>query len=618
MTEASRPGRALAVAAGLLLLAAAWPGGPLAFLPPLLRWPLVAGALAGGWHASRPGEPKANLALERILVGLVLSTYALLKLPGLHASWTDDNIYFQMAVRLAAGELPYRDFFFAHPPVHLLVPAAIFGAAGFSVGLAKAIPVVAQGLAGFLLWRALRPTSRVLAISALALHLLAYQVLMGSSDMDGENLATALLMAGLLAASAARPALAGVLAGLATGTVLYAAAGAAAIGVASALRGGRAALRFAAGLAATLAVVFGSAWAIGGERFLSGVFGFHAAKAPGPGRAAVLGADGLAATAGGWFQNLVLDLTGPAATRSAALHAPLLTAALLGAMVLGAVLLRRDGPPRIERLAPPTLAGVAATGLLGAALFAVQGAVLPERYPFYDVPAVPFLAMLGGFAAAAAWRVVSTSTGRRATGAAAAGLALFASHPLLAGALQARAFPEEERRRGEEVRYTWRDPEILAGPAQLSRTLLWSERRVRGEPEPGWRQAMWNKAQTFSTAGAIAEAVRSGSAPGETLTGASTLAPLVALLAGRRMAAGEIDTNQKRFATGSLQDDDLVARALADRVRFVLAAPRSHFTEELLERDPRWATHFERDHVFEDSGLSRAGPVRLVLYRRRR
>ncbi len=29
------------------------------------------------------------------------------------------------------------------------------------------------------------------------------------------------------------------------------------------------------------------------------------------------------------------------------------------------------------------------------------------------------------------------------------------------------------------------------------------------------------------------------------------LAPLVSLLADRRMAAGEVDTNQKRFATGS-------------------------------------------------------------------
>ena len=364
-------------------------------------------------------------------------------------------------------------------------------------------------------------------------------------------------------------------------------------------------------------MVFGGAWAVGGERFLSGVFGFHAAKAPGAGRVAVLGAEGLAAAAEGWLQNLALDLTGPAATRSAALHAPLLAAALLGALVLGAVLLRADGPARWSRLAPGTPEGAAAVGLLGAALFALQGAALPERYPFYDVPAAPFLAVLGGFAAAAAWRVVSSSPGGRAAWWASAGAALFASHPLLAGALQARAFPEEERRRGEEVRYAWRDPEALAGTAQVSRALLWSERRVRGEAEPGWRQAMWNKAQTFSTAAAIAEAVRSGSAPGETLTGASTLAPLVALLAGRRMAADEIDTNQKRFATGSLRDEDLVERALADRVRFVLAAPRSHFTEALMERDPRWAPHFERDRVFEDDGLSRAGPVRLVLYRRR-
>jgi hypothetical protein len=614
--HALRPAPLLAGIA-LLLLAAAWPGGPLAFVPPVLRWPLLAGALAVGWRATRSGEPRAGLLLERTLVGLVLATFALLKLPGLHASWTDDNIYFHMAVRLAGGEWPYRDFFFAHPPVHLLVPAAVFGLAGFSVGLAKAIPVVAQGLAGFLLWRALRPSSRVLALAALTLHLLAYQVLMGSSDMDGENIATALLMAGLLAAATARPALAGALAGLAAGTVLYAAAGVLALGAACALRGRRAAARFAAGLAASVAVVFGGAWAIGGERFLSGVFGFHAAKAPRAGRAAVLVADGLVAAAGGWLQNLALDLAGPAALRAATFHAPLLAAALLGAVVLAVALLRRDGPPRRARLAPGTPEGAAAVGLLGALLFAAQGAALPERYPFYDVPAVPFLAALGGLAAVAAWRALSSTPGRRQLAWLAAGLAAFALHPILAAAAQRQAFPEEARRRGEPVRYAWRDPEALVGLAQVSRALLWSERRVRGEPEPAWRQAVWNKAHAFTTAGRIAAAVRDGSAPVETLTGASTLAPLVALLAGRRMAAGEIDTNQKRFATGSLRDEELLARALADRVRFVLASPRSHFTEELMERDPGWSSRFERHQVFEDAGLSRAGPVRLVLYRRR-
>jgi hypothetical protein len=196
-------------------------------------------------------------------------------------------------------------------------------------------------------------------------------------------------------------------------------------------------------------------------------------------------------------------------------------------------------------------------------------------------------------------------------------MAAFACHPLLAAVAQGRAFPEEARARGEEVLYPWRDPEALAGLGRVSRALFWSDRRVKGEPEPAWRHYLWNKTLAFSTAREIAAQVRAGSAPGETLTGASMMAPLVALLADRRMAAGEVDTNQKRFTTGSLRDDDFLDRVLADRVRFVLAAPRSHFTEALMEGDPRWASRFARDRVFEDAWLSRAGPVRLVLYRRR-
>lgn len=618
---AERPPRAVLAAAAALLVAAAWPGGPLGFLPPPLRWPLVLGGLAAAWRAARrPGQPP-TLSLDRALAGLVLVTFALLKLPGLRASWSDDNVYFHLAVRVAEGELPYRDFFFAHPPVHLAVPALAFRVAGFSVGLAKALPALAQGLAGLFLWRALRRGSRVQALAALALHLTAYQVLMGASDLDGENLATCFLAAGLAAAAAARPGLAGALGGLAIGTVLYATAGAGALAVACALGGRRAALRFGAGLTAALAVVFGGGWLAGGRAFLDAVFGFHAAKLPSAGRAAVLSADGLWAAAGGWLQNLALDLGGPAALRAAALHAPVLAAALLGALALGAAAWRVGRSGLRAEVAPGAPAWGALVGLCGVALFVAQGAALPERYPFYDVPAYPFLAALGGYAAWGAWRALVGPAGpapsRPAARWALAGAALFAAHPALGEAAQARIFPEEGRRRGEVVAYPWRDPEALAGLAQVSRVLLWSEQRVRGTPEPGWRQAMWNKALAFSTAREIAAHVRAGSAPGETMTGASTLAPLVALLAGRRMAAGEVDTNQKRFTTGSLGDDDLSVRALADGVRYVLAAPRSHFTEALLETDPRWATRFVRERVFEDPWLSRAGPVRLVLYRRR-
>jgi hypothetical protein len=419
-------------------------------------------------------------------------------------------------------------------------------------------------------------------------------------------------MAALLAAASGRPLAAGALAGGAVGTVLYAAAGAGAVGVACALRGRRAAARFAAGLAAAIAGVFGASLALGGRAFLDGVFGYHGAKAPAAGRAAVLGA-GPADAAAGFLRNLGADLAGPAAVRSLAFHAPLHLAAALGAAALAASLAaRRRAPARAELPAADALALAAVAGTL---LAAAQGAVLPHAYAFYGVPAFPWLALLGGYGAWRAARALRAPGRARAW--AIGGLAAFALHPLVRAAADRAAFPEEARRAGERVEYPWRDPDALAGPARVTRALLWKDHRVRGAPEPPWRHALWNKAHAFSTAEEIAAHVRAGSAADETLAGGSTLAPLVALLAGRRLAAGEVDTNEKRFAAGSLDDADLLRRALDDRIAFVLASPRSHFTEALLERHPGWSRWFVRDRAFLDPALSRAGPVRLVLYRRR-
>ncbi len=604
----SRHAVALAIGLGA---AAAWPGGPLAFLAPALRWPLVALAVA----AAAVGPGRRTIVLEHAAAALVLLGFTLVELPGLHAGWGDENAYFYMAVRVAEGELPYRDFFFAHPPLHLFVPAVAFRVAGFSIGIGQALPVAAQLVAGVLLWRSARRASPVLGLLALVLHLGAYQVLLSASELSGANLATAFAMAGLLAAVAGRPVLAGALSGLAIGTALYAAASVGAIAVACALRGRRQLLRFGAGLAAAVGVISGGAWIVGGRGFLDGVAGYHVAKAAGDGRAPVLGSGDILGGLGGWLHNLAADLAGPGALRSLALHAPILCAAAVGAVALVFAKVRpveRPSDPA-ARIAPEDLASVGAAGIV---LTAIQQACLAQVYPYYSVPAFPWLALLAAYGAWSAWRGLANAR-TRARSVAAAAMIVFALHPLVARGVWPWAFPEERSRAGERVEYAWRDPDVAAALAPLSRALFWDDHRVKGVPVPAYRLALWNKRFAFSTAGEIAARVRAGSSAGETLTGASMLAPLVALLADRRLAAGEVDTNQKRFTTSSLDDSDLLRRALADEVRFVVAAPRSHFTEQLMEQHPEWSAHFVRDAVFVDPSMAAAGPVRVALYRRR-
>jgi hypothetical protein len=464
---------------GLALLAglAAWPGGPLAFLPPFLRWPLVVVAVLA---------------------------YLLLKVPGLHASRSDDNVYFYLATRVAAGEVPYRDFFF---------------------------------------------------------------------------------------------------------TVLYALPGALAVAVAATPSGRRAAARHAAGLVGSIAATLGAAWAAGGQAFLHGVFGFHLARPVEGSRAAVLGAAGPLEAAAGFLHNLLESAPG---FRAVYFHAPLALALVATAAVLALSLARRRAGSRDPGVVPagPSTTRLAVTGLVGAALAVLQAAVLPEVHAFYALPAMPFVALHAPVALARA-----AGEGRRA--AAGVALVLLAAHPLLAALALRRAFPEEMRAAGTIARYAWPDLEVPAPVAGAARALAWRKERVRGRVEPPWRHAVWAKSATFASAREMAALVSARTSEQETVTGASTLAPLVALLAGRRMAAGEADTNAKRFASGSLEETAFLRRILADHAQFVVASPRSFFTEQRLESDPGWASAFERDRVFLDAGLGRGEEVPVLLYRRR-
>ncbi|NOZ00899.1 MAG: glycosyltransferase family 39 protein, partial [Deltaproteobacteria bacterium] len=252
------------------------PWHPLFFLPPVLYWPVYVGAAAGCWirfHAGDDALPRpASVTLESSGLLLIFGSYFLLKLIGIHPSGTDENIYYYMASRMAEGAIPYRDFFFSHPPVHLLIPTAIFGITGFSVAVAKAIPVVAQAVAGLFLYLTIRPSSRTFALLALMLHLTAYQVLMGSTDMNGENLMTAFLMASMFTAVRGRFLTSGVLAGLGLGCGLYGLAAVVALAVATAFDSRRSVARYGLGFMAGFGVVMLPFAVLGGSGFVEGVF----------------------------------------------------------------------------------------------------------------------------------------------------------------------------------------------------------------------------------------------------------------------------------------------------------------------------------------------------------
>ena len=622
---------ASALLIGLMLV----PWGPLAYLPAVLSWPLVAAALAGWWLVEArsrglitvPVELPGAVA-EACCLTLIFGSYSLLKVVGLHPSGTDDNIYFYAASRMTQGLMPYRDFFFAHPPVHLLVPAAVFSLTGFSIGVAKAIPAMAQAVAGLFLYLSVRKASRPLALVTLLMHLTAYEVLMGSTDMNGENIMTAFLMASLFAATRGWFALSGGLAGLGLGSGLYGLAGVLALAVAAFSNSRQSLARFGIGLAATFGSVIIVFAVIGGDAFWNGVLRYHLSKLPkGSDRVSIFASANPFSMAGALLHNFAAWFRDPIFLKSVYFHAPLYIGFLIGgALPVGKALaswLRpaKAGAPwyaclRLRGMLSGAPEGLVTFCCIAALLFMLQFAALSEIYDYYTVPLIVLLAVPAAYALVRIWEGVCDAR-RFSQALIPAVLAVsFCMHAPLAASLNRSLWPDEYRDAGKVVSYHWRAPWALAKLSVITRALFFSDTRVKGSVTPYYRHYVWNKMLTFSTVDALADYIRANSAADETLTGASILAPLVALQAGRRLSADEADTNSKRFSTGMVTIESFFEKCCSDRIRYIVSAERSLFDNEFMAGNPVVKKYFTLDREFLDPQLAHFRDTRIMLYRR--
>lgn len=626
--------RAVLVAAGLAVGAfCCWSRGPLGALPPTLAW-LVGALMALPWVARGldgllPGallRPAALAALEGAGLLVAFGSFFLLKIVGIHPSTTDENIYFYMATRFSQGAIPYRDFFFAHPPMHLVVPAAVFLATGFGVVTAKLIPVAAALLYGLFFYLALRRAAgRAAALAGLAGFLGAYQVLMASTDMTGVNITLAFLAAAAWCAVRASWGPAGLLAGLAVSTGMYAVAGAAGLALGALASSRRGLVKYLVALLATLGLVMGLFWVIGGDGFVEGVFVYHTRKPP--------------KTAGwedplaswnplhlGWalLHNLRLFLGGKACGQSLYYHAALYLACaaalagLLGALAAAAWREGKKGAWRALRgaLRPGSPAGYTLLCISTALLFLVQWGSLREVYDFYLVPMIFFVAVPFGLCVRACLLPARGPLPRRVLLAGPALLLLlWASRPLSLS-LAGRLWPSEARDAGKTVTYEWREPAAFGSLARLTRALYFHGSRTVGELTPAYRHYVWNKSLSFSTAGEIARYVRDRTGSEATIAGASSVAPLVALLAGRRIAADEADTNAKRFKSGLL-----TAAAYFDEIcrspgfAYFVTAPRAYMNSQLVQGDPLASRALALETTFRDDEALFFTTMQVQLWR---
>lgn len=408
------------------------------------------------------------LPYPEILCALCALVFLLLKVIVFVPRLSDGYFYLYAAWDLASGQVPYADFFFAHPLGQLIALLPFVALSGPLGTVTLHLADAAQVCIALLLFMAFRGEyGRWIALAGSVFYLFSFTVLATSDHLTGVHLTTLLLVISWLLARADRPALAGTAAALACLVRFYAfpvAAGLAAgiwlerrTGVRRALVAFGVVLFFGLLLHVTLAP----------SAFFGQAVLYHVAKSAGLSKFEVF----LFFLKREWFL------------------------LLLG--VPGMVILARAGRPSV---------------LLPAACFLLALLLFPDVYFLYLVPLVPWL--IAG-ACASFERILERGAGRPRDA-----LVLLAVLSLFLGM---RAYFGDQR-----------------------------------------------SADSVPLLSAVARTVQAQSSPAETLYGNSEVTPLVALLAGRRIAGGFADTNEKIFLTG-LADPEQRAQVLAQLgVRFIV------------------------------------------------
>lgn len=650
--------------------------------------------------------------LQVLPVSALVAVYFIVKLETIAWSATDENIYFLAAQWVASGRVPYRDFFFSHPPLHLLVPALLLKVFGEAPYLLKLIPVLFSVGSGVLVYLAmLRRGTTLAALLASGAFFFALEQLQASTNLTGINITTffVVLTAWALLSQRAWTAAAAGCAALMTGA--YSTVPVLALLLPAFLLGGhRLGLRFLGGLLGGYLLLTGTCYAAFGSAYFEQVFEYHFLKPAG---------QAVGYMAPGGVDLLALLLLGAAAallswvvwryrqkvdgSRRAVMIAQFVVLGLVVAGIVlgytqvhvaeeaaegatpnsaygGAALLWADlwvfaGDDEFLRFAyfhshlllAPVLLGLLSlleplrrrvtagahtpvnpAGWLGVLMMAsalVQLSLVKETYTFYYLLAIPGGAMALGAAweLAFRWVPLTALTFRRRLVAGAVALLMLvglAAYQPLSLAVGAERWPEEKAARYSLVCYPWR--EGASGPfSPLVRQWLYTPCRTRGSAETGLLHYLWKKKGYLSRAEELATYIRTHSAPGDTILGASVVAPLLALLSGRDLAAGYLDTNAKRFKTGMVQDATLATqlcqthptwtpqqclqqaawremweRACRTPLRFIVAAPKSAFQVSELSRNPLIRKYFRFVAVFNDDQWNLDGTYPIVLYQR--
>ena len=125
---------------------------------------------------------------DKLILSIMLSVFFVIQIPMLFSTLaSDENIYFYMGKVVAEkGLVPHRDFFFAHPPIHIYMFATLIWLFGFHIWILKLFTVlVIIGCAIFVYLIAKERYDKKIGLTAVFLFLTSYDFLIFGSVSFG-------------------------------------------------------------------------------------------------------------------------------------------------------------------------------------------------------------------------------------------------------------------------------------------------------------------------------------------------------------------------------------------------------------------------------------------------
>lgn len=138
---------------------------------------------------------------NRLAYGLLLIFAALfvaIAIKGLATAQPgDENVYYYMGKLVSEGKVPYRDFFYAHPPLHIYIISSVYKIFGFNIIILKLVPLISTLVSAFFIFRiAEEGFGRAEAVASSLLFLFSYSIMFNSVFSFGIDVATMLLAIG--------------------------------------------------------------------------------------------------------------------------------------------------------------------------------------------------------------------------------------------------------------------------------------------------------------------------------------------------------------------------------------------------------------------------------------